>query len=250
MQLAQDFLVQKKTLLADIERTLEVLKHSASEATLVTDPAQSQRVCEGMLNYPAIVEATLADDFGLVLGRVERQERVSRIYDGVVEYFLGPRGTFVMPLFHPAKIEPVGRIQVQIDNRIAFEHFIQRAMLRVVAGILANMLLAFILLSIFHRMLTRPLERMAFHYAAIDLDRPGAWDYDVEMRHREDELGLIGLTINHMLTRIRAMVGELHQDRQRLRDTVQRQRASTANKQGKSSSNDERPAHGEDENQA
>lgn len=228
VQIWLDYHKEQDQILRSIERTLEVVRPSAAEAVAATNRQQAENIAEGLLEVREIRKVSLVDDFGLRLAETERAPIGSQ-GDWLMDHMLGEYQTYKLPLFSPGSGNPLvaGSITVHLDTHAVFSDFRDRAVLHILSGVLRNVLLAVILLALFNRAITGPLQRMAFHYSAIDLDRPGAWDYDVEMRHRDDELGLLGHTINHMLSRIRMIVGELHRDRDQLRDTVEQVRAKT-----------------------
>jgi signal transduction histidine kinase len=203
-----------------VRRTLEVVAPGAAAAAEATDRSAAREIAAALLKYPPfyIFKAEILDDYGIRIGGEERAQARNR-FDWLVDRVFGPSRTYRYPIF--ARAEPrtaaadgadalasaalpaaTGHLVVEVDHRVVLNHFAGRWVVQFASEIFRMAILAGALVWAFHRLITRPLGRMAWHYSSIDLDQPGDFRFSIPPGHKDDELGLLARAVNHAMDRL------------------------------------------------
>ncbi len=117
----------------------------------------------------------------------------------MIAHYLLPEETYIVPLHFHKKGTSIGSLHVEIDNALIAWSFLKRTGWVILTGFLRNILLAFILLYIFHATLTRHLLNLIKDLSAVDPSHPVPHHISVSPTHRDNELGLLTSTLNQLL---------------------------------------------------
>ena len=120
-----------------------------------------------------------------------------------------------------------GSIRLSVDQDRALEAFYTRSIVTLCFGVLRNTLLVLLLFVIFHRMLTKPLIRLANELKCIDADKPDAHRLSLLAAGRKDELAQLVNTTNDLLDSVelslakrRAVESDLRRSEEHIRQLI------------------------------
>ena len=182
---------------ATYARTLAAFEDTGYQAAFGLDLKLAERVVDGLLLQPAVIEATLIDSYGDVMSRKTMPLSQTR-FPSLVEVTFGQSRHFEADLSGNDRPQATatgsdfvaGRLAIVVDTNALASAFLQRSALVLGFGLLRNLVLAVILTYLFYRLVTRPLRRMA---RAIDA---GAETLSPPARNRSDELGALAQAYN------------------------------------------------------
>ncbi|MEO7251149.1 MAG: EAL domain-containing protein [Arenimonas sp.] len=190
---------------AEIDRSVQgllaMMREPATEAVYNIDDRLARRVLEGVFRFEGVLGAKLLVGDGEVLARETRKQMASPFRFMTAALF-GDRRDYRIELLAESG-EPVGSLSLQLDTYPPGRAFLARAGVVLALGILKAALLAFLMLTVFHYFLTRPLVRMGHALASFDPNAPESIRLEVPARHERDELGLWARSVNRLLAAIR-----------------------------------------------
>ncbi len=199
IQLYFDFLNHEKQLQQLVERIIEVASPPAARAVHTLDVDLSAEVVAGLLRYVFIYEVSILDELGNILatGSKPLDPTATRwLTQNITQNTLGFESRLLIPGYGVAV---AGSISLSVDQDRALESFYTRSMVTMCFGVLRNTLLVLLLLVVFHRMLTKPLIRLANELKCIDAEKPDAHRLSLLAAGREDELAQLVNTTNDLL---------------------------------------------------
>ncbi len=199
IQLYFDFLNQEEELQQLVERIIEVASPPATRAVHTLDDDLSAEVVEGLLRYGFIYEVSILDELGNVLAAANKplEPTATRwLTQNITQSTLGFESRLLIQGYDVAV---AGSIRLSVDQDRALEAFYTRSIVTLCFGVLRNTLLVLLLFVIFHRMLTKPLIRLANELKCIDADKPDAHRLSLLAAGRKDELAQLVNTTNDLL---------------------------------------------------
>lgn len=216
VQISSDFYDELDKRSTIIQEILDVAKPSAARSVVLLDPELAEEVVNGLMVYPYVYSATIADDLGNQIGVAQRTERrqsgtlwlTTRLTDGfVVEKVMldVPDNMGGRP----------GSLEVIIDSDVFFDELYNRATLTFMVMISTSVILSLLLFTIAHFLLARPLISMSDQLEEIDPESPVA-DISVPKGHESDELGRLAFSTNKLLSSIRKLLDDQKQSQERL----------------------------------
>jgi diguanylate cyclase (GGDEF)-like protein len=184
-----------------VQRLMSMMREPATEAAYNIDDRLARRVLDGVFRFDGIVGAELVVGRDEVLA-TETRAPVESHFRFVTAALFGDVREYQIPLV-AEKGEEVGRLRLQLDTYPPGRAFLLRAALVLLLGMVNAALLAFVLLYVFNRFLTRPLVKMAHQLTSFDPNAPEAIHVEVPEAHEKDELGLWARAVNRLLGAIR-----------------------------------------------
>jgi diguanylate cyclase (GGDEF)-like protein len=184
-----------------VQRLMSMMREPATEAAYNIDDRLARRVLDGVFRFDGIVGAELVVGKDEVLA-TETRAPVESHFRFVTAALFGDVREYQIPLV-AEKGEEVGRLRLQLDTYPPGRAFLLRAALVLLLGMVNAALLAFALLYVFNRFLTRPLVKMAHQLTSFDPNAPEAIHVEVPEAHEKDELGLWARAVNRLLGAIR-----------------------------------------------
>ena len=154
-------------------KTLEALKSSSStpatEAVWNLDEELANSVVEGLFTNSGVTKSRIVLDNGKVLVS-KSKEKTSRRFSFVTGYLFGDvvKENISLSVTENGLNRVFGYLYIEYDPYEEGLSFVKRSTLILFSGIVKNLLLAVLLLVLFIRGLTRPLEKLAFSVGAID----------------------------------------------------------------------------------
>ncbi len=211
LQIVDDFLNESARTDVKYTQILQTVENPALQSAYGLDTVLAQSIVDGLFQYRAIYRAEIIDDFGDSLALASRAETEGQLAR-LAELLFGESRSYELTLHVPIAERDVGVIRIRIDTGIIAETFFGRSGLILLFGVLRSLLLAIILVTIFHYDLTRPLNRLAEEI------RSGGSKLTVPPSHERNELGAL-VKAHNELSRQRARIeGELRASEQRFRD--------------------------------
>jgi diguanylate cyclase (GGDEF)-like protein len=184
-----------------VQRLLAIMREPATEAVYNIDDRLARRVLEGVFRYEGVLGAELVVGEDELLARDTRAP-VAGPFRFVTAALFGDRRDYRIDLLAESG-ERVGSLRLQLDTYPPGRAFLMRAGVVLALGMLNAGLLALLLLTVFHRFLTRPLVRMVHGLSSFDPNTPESKHLDVPAGHEADELGLWARSVNRLLAAIR-----------------------------------------------
>lgn len=186
-----------------VEQLMQMVSDSASDAAFALDREKAKLITDGLSRYPILKKVEIIDDFGSILAVSEQQ--VSGKQPGYINsIFQGPGERLVaVLLYHGPEKRFVGQIEAHIDESSMVRILLSNARVALITGIFYIAILALVLLIFFYRTFTEPVQNIIRTVSEFDLSKPASVEIDIPPRHAKDEIGLLAVTLNQMMDRIR-----------------------------------------------
>ncbi len=197
VQVSIDFTEQRNTIDARMQDIFRVTGNSAQRAVHLLDNRMADEVVKGLAHYEFIIHAVIYDDSGHVMADYETAPKESST--GWMTQMVSDetRRYHEDIVYSDGNIE--GRYVITIDNDLALAPFYNRVLTIFISGFLRNTGLAFVLLVLYHVLLTKPLVAIAHQVSKIDPRKTEGRRVSYLEKHRDDELGAIISAVNDVL---------------------------------------------------
>lgn len=207
--LAVGFLISLITILLDLkaeragayenaQQIVSILQRPATQAAFNIDPSLADTVVESLMEYKIIYQARIIDDLGGDLA-LSRHARTTGLFDTLSEQLFGANLTITRSLIHSKSMQEVGKLEIIIDTHLLAQQFFQRSAWVIVSGLILNILLATVLLFLFHKTLSKPLLELISQVSALDPLNPKP-SLRVSASHKATELGQLSDQLNRLLS--------------------------------------------------
>jgi len=198
-QIAADLEKEKEKTDQTVTQVLSLLKASAAQAAFSLDNHLAKQVVEGLFEFAPIFQAEIRDDFGGMLAHSERDQSEGgmKLLANIV---IGEFKSYEVPLIWEESNQAIGKMVVTVDTYLVAANFFERAKLILISGILRNLVLALLLVTLFYFTLTKPL--MATVGSLSDIRADGSseqTEISMPRGHEKDEIGLIVKTGNQVI---------------------------------------------------
>jgi diguanylate cyclase (GGDEF)-like protein len=213
LQIRDDYQKTRRGFDTQMQQALSALQAPATEAAYNLDEKLALQVLNGLFNSAPILFATIQDDFGRPLGRLERPRQESNLR-WLSELLFGGEREYVQDLQVKARL--VGKIRIRVDLYLMAQEFFSRLGLTMLFGLFNSLLIATLLFIVTYRNLTRSLVSLMGQLARIDLENPTIQPIALEPQHEQDELGQVAQLINHTLQGFEKTLRLRHQAEQDL----------------------------------
>ncbi len=197
----KDLPEKQESVRTDIDRVINAVRWPAAEAVYNLDPNLVGKAVRGLIQDPHIHSVVIIDDFGTIQFSYGRAKMtgppkwlVSRLSD------FGQRE---ITLFNPWNSrEPVGLLRVGVDDVYIAEEYLSAFRNELILGFIVDLLMALILILVFHVALTRPLLGLTHELSRIDPNASGQKRLSIPKGHERDELGRSITAVNRLLSRV------------------------------------------------
>ncbi|MCP4284299.1 MAG: response regulator [Gammaproteobacteria bacterium] len=201
LQISIDLYDQRDEANKTITQVMEIMRKTATQAVYNVNESLAMKVVDGLFQYkPVRVARIIDDELEEVMAERERP-KIAGNTPLLAQYVL-PNEIFSVPLLFEGREPSIGRLYVEVDNALVAISFLKRTGWVILAGLLRNILLALLLLLIFHATLTRSLLRLINDLAAVDPSQPAEHRVQISSTHQDNELGLLASTVNKLLNSI------------------------------------------------
>ncbi|MBF0126089.1 MAG: PAS domain S-box protein [Magnetococcales bacterium] len=196
-EVSLDLFKERQRVHANIAQVLEVIRDAAGQATYHQDANQAEKVLTGVFHCQSIRHARLNTRSGTLLLQKERPHPETGIAKWLAALLLSQAGEITTPLI--LNDQPVGSLSIAVDPLLSAQDFLMRAGFTLLNNLLSAILLATILTTTFHYLLTRPILMLGQQLARLDPNAPARQPITIPSIHKADELGLLARLINRAL---------------------------------------------------
>lgn len=207
--LAVGFLISLCTILLDLQAEREgayenaqqivsILQRPATQAAFNIDQNLADTVVKSLMEYKIIYQARIIDDLGSDLAFSEH-DKTTGLFDSPSEMLFGQDLTITRPLFHQESRQEVGQLSITLDTHLLAQQFFQRSIWVMLSGLIRNIILAAVLLFLFHKTLSKPLLALISQVSALDPLNPEP-SIQVPPSHKDTELGQLSDQLNRVLS--------------------------------------------------
>ncbi len=198
-QIAVDLKKEKEKTDQTVTQVLSLLKASAAQAAFSLDNHLAEQVVDGLFEFAPIFQAEIRDDFGARLAFLERKQSQGGM-KMLANYVIGEFKAYEVPLVWEESGQAIGKMEVTVDTYLVAANFFERAKLILLSGILRNMVLALLLVTLFYFTLSKPLMATVRSLIEIRPDSPSPHSLIRMPRgHENDEIGMIVKTGNRVI---------------------------------------------------
>jgi len=198
-QIAVDLEKEKEKTDQTVTQVLSLLKASAAQAAFSLDNHLAEQVVDGLFEFAPIFQAEIRDDFGARLAFLERKQSQSGM-KMLANYVIGEFKSYEVSLIWEESGQAIGKMEVTVDTYLVAANFFERAKLILLSGILRNMVLALLLVTLFYYTLSKPLMATVRSLIEISPDSPSPHSLIRMPRgHENDEIGMIVKTGNRVI---------------------------------------------------
>ena len=179
---------------------LALVRGTAVEAAFLLSHDLAGEVVGGLSLDPMVAEAKLIDNFGDVLGQIQRSPGNASL-PGLAERLFGDVTLYHQNLQTRVKdvSADVGGLELRLDSGLLLNRYIDHVTANAASGAARTILLCLLVVAVFHGLITKPLLKIGHAIALVDPARPGASLIELPSRHEGDELGLLVANVNALL---------------------------------------------------
>jgi len=217
-QISIDYSIQKSGLEETATQLLNTAEEAATHILWTLDDVGGDGLLAGLLRYNAVVKAELTDAEDKPFSIVEKKAPQSPMF---ARWIFGGYRTFEKSLSESLGGDPpeyVGSIILTFDSSIVGADFFKRTIAYLLSGLMMNLILAAILLYVFHSTMARSILSVGNSLSRVDPQEPGGFRILLPKRHRDDELGVLVTKTNDLLE----AVGENVQKRLAAEESLQK----------------------------
>ncbi|MBL8482714.1 MAG: diguanylate cyclase [Rhodocyclaceae bacterium] len=187
------------------EQLLQSLSAPATQAAYHLNQEAARGVVNSLVETPGVVHAVVSSDFGEVLAERRRSAERSALAAWIAPH-IQAEARYATDLLVNNFGKRVGLLQLDLARAEIYARIVRRAALTLSLGLARNLALAAMLLFVFHRVLTKPLE------AIIDRIRSAGTRSDTDDGakdvERHDEVGELARAFQNYRTQIAQHLAE------------------------------------------
>jgi signal transduction histidine kinase/CheY-like chemotaxis protein len=225
LQIYLDYFSTQKEFDSTINQLVDTIKQPAIQAAYTLDRGLAEKVVHGLFHYQAIYKVELLDDSKEILAK-DNKALIETQWRWISELIFGQEKIYQIPLFLPQNSQ-FGLLKITVDTHFMAISFLERGLVILMSGLTRLLLLAVLLLYLFHYIVTKPLFNIAITLASIDPFQSEKNHLSSPPGHDEDELGQLVNSINQLLKFIRKGITERERILQEM--AVAKQAAEAAN---------------------
>lgn len=211
-QILLDFSGHKENLNNTATQVFHIVENAANHILWTMDKNGGRNLAAGVLRHDAIIRVEILNNKGEIFSWAEKDSirpaslASKLLFSGYREYSL--------PLENKINDNvsvPIGELKLTIDPRTAAEKFVKRSTSIIVFGVLITVLLAGVLLCVFHFSLVNSLLLASSSLSRILPQRIGSKRIHLPQRHQEDELGRFIQNTNELLSAVEENISSREQ---------------------------------------
>ncbi|WP_447527760.1 GGDEF domain-containing protein [Vreelandella sp. TE19] len=182
------------------QQQLAIINGAAAEAAFQLNPQLAEQIARGLFNDSDVARVVIEDDFGRKLAEFESPTLPS---GRLGQALFGDILNYQEPLrYHMGETVPasqVGEIRLSLDQHYLTAQFLARGYRVVGISIVEAFLLSSLFIAFFHIFITRPLLKVHAAITLTDPAFPAQWPKPTLRGHRNDELGHLVESMDHLL---------------------------------------------------
>ena len=216
-QIAVDLFTERKHVDSTVMQVLSIIHESAVIAVYNMDQMSAEKVVRGLFEYQPIHKVTILDDMDNVFV-TQTRPLISGPMAWFVALIFDREKSYLVTLLYRDEVQPIGRMEVLVDNYSVFSNFLDRAKILIFSGLVRNIFLAFILTLFFYYSLTRPLLRIVKQVSAVNFEKPAEKWLDTPPGHEKNEIGLLVDITNRLLGGFAHSLDQVQSQNEALKD--------------------------------
>jgi len=211
LQVYSDYFDTQESLVDTIGLTLNTVENSARQVMSKRDTVLANEVIASLFHYPYIHKVEFFDE--LLKQRFVTQQHALDLsrWRWVSDIIFEPQQEHTLVLYAQDKNQLIGRLTVTVDTHLLALNFFKRSAIVLATGITRNLILATILLVLFHYIVTRPLFQLVKTVHTIPTKNPEKIRLPHLPKHEEDELGHLIVATNKLLQHLDDKANEREQ---------------------------------------
>lgn len=214
-QVYVDYADQNRRIDNQIESIIQASAIPAGRAIYHLDDDLAQEVINGLKKYTFLHHISIIDDDGNVMA-VHDEPIPASSTTWLTKWLKGYSTSFETPL--GANSERFqGTLLLKLNNDIALNNLYQRAGYIFGVGLILTLILALVLVSAYHKLLTQPLFQIAKHFTALTNEGAAKTRIPHIANHEENELGQIVDSANDLLSILEKREKAIEQNENQLR---------------------------------
>ena len=219
-QIVIDYFAEQRALTNSITKILETANSTAFHAAYNIDANGAQQITQGLVSNIPIVEATIVDNFGAILGAATTSERVTTtkldkwVFGSVREI----KHQLLDSTIHSYT---VGELKIAIDPSLMADGFLQRAGVVFLSGVVRNTILALAIFFVFYQTFTRSILNATLPI----LRGRDKMQLDMPNNHKHDEIGALIGTFNDHLSIIDKQNNQIRENNSNLEALISKRTA-------------------------
>lgn len=214
LQVYLDFRTQYREILSNVEEISRVSRTSAQRAVFLLDERLAEQVVQGLSEYRFLSHIAIFDDQGQLMAQYRQGAAPSQTL-WLTRLLVGEPEIFAYPLATSSQM-PAGKLSLELNKDRALNPFYHRAWRVFLTGTARNIGIAFLLVTVYHFLLTRPLVNLAMRFAALDHSKVPVANIPHLRKHEQDELGHIVNSANRLLNHFNQKHAEVQRQQKQL----------------------------------
>lgn len=173
IQISADYVNEKQSIDRRVEQLFAVSESTVRRSILMLDVLLAEQVTQGMIATGYIQSAIITDDLDNILAKKEAifNKTPTDWISNLISKRISNYDYHFKNKPDSNEIQYSGNLALKIDNNAAFGDFYSRALTLFFWGIVRNIILAVVLISIFNRYISSPLFKMAQQFKDIDISK-------------------------------------------------------------------------------
>ncbi len=224
-QIYLDYFSQRSEIQESVRDVVSTANRAAYHAAFNLDEVGATQITRGLVSNAPIVDATITDHGGLVLGAAQREDATS--ISATSRWLFGDPQHISIELLNEAEHpDPVGSLNVTVDPALTAASFLRRAQVVFFSGVVRNFILSICMIAVFYFTTTKPILRAS---API---QQGITDKQIPLpeKHQEDEIGVLISAFNDHLSIIEDQHEQIRETNENLEKLVAERTGQLASK--------------------
>ena len=213
LQLLFDYKGEVDKLNTVVDEIIRVAAAPAQRAAFELNTELAGEVVSSLLEYEFVASASISEESLGLLAEKIRAEPTAEVVPGFAR-LADRQAMFSVPLYGldaatTSNSEPLGKLQVVVDQAVGLSPFYQRSIFVIGSGVVRSLVLAILLLIVFHFVIGRALINLSTRLSQVD---PGSAEkaiVPIDPPHKDDEIGLVTKSVNTLLGTIDARTRKL-----------------------------------------
>lgn len=201
IELALDTRLMRQEIVQQTDYRLDLVLGTSAEAAFQLNPDLASQVVEGLYGGGRTARVIMRDDFGRTMASrsLPWEPATGRLADLLFGDILHYQRTLYYGTEDDGAPQPVGELHMTLAISALYHDFLSHSRFVFTLGVLKALVIAVLVVALFHGFITRPLLRVHAAIVATDPRRPGQWPKPRLRHHSNDELGDLVHSLDELL---------------------------------------------------
>jgi len=199
MQVIWDYQQRLSSLDTRVQEVLKSIEKAAVKAVYTFDTDLAAEIAAGLFEFLPITYVDIKDESNKVMTSMIRYP-APLPFEWITKTLFEKKYAYEVPLFLKQKIEEqIGTLTIRVSPHETATAFWQRSITILSAAVLQSFIVSILLLSIFHKRVTRPLHILASDFNNIDLEDPEKKTLSLDPALKQTEFAEVTTAGNNLL---------------------------------------------------